>query len=37
MTKLSEQTLNLIKGMNFDCAADGCPFEEKYQVALNHL
>jgi len=37
MTELNEQALNLIEEIHFNCEADGCPFEEKYYVALNHV
>ena len=37
MTKINDQTLNLFNDVIFKCSAGGCPFEDKYQVALNHI
>jgi|LauGreDrversion4_2_1035121.scaffolds.fasta_scaffold1184672_1 hypothetical protein len=30
MAELKEQTLNVIEEIQFNCEADGCPFEDKY-------
>ena len=34
---LDWNTLNLLNDVIFKCSAGGCPFEDKYQVALNHI